>query len=758
MAEQQLPEIVQEVLEIARHEAGGAGAEAVEPVHLLIAICKQNSQIVADALAACGIDGVKLRRRVRGFAMRLAGGTPGEPRRVSGRVMHAIGEAQTLAVRSGRPVHPADLFTAILRSPDKTVEAVINGEELPVDRIVDALQQEKGRVAETSKAAKTAVSRTPFLDRFGKDYTALAREGRLQPVIGRREELKRIIRVLLRKQKNNPVLVGDAGVGKTAIVEGLALFASGPEAPPEIREMRIVEIPVAALVAGTKYRGDFEERIQKVVSEAEADPRIVLFFDEIHSLVGAGSGGEGGGGSDLLKPALARGALRCVGATTPAEYRRYIEPDPALERRLQPIRVEEPTIAETKEILAGLRPSYEQHHNVSIEDEALDAAVELSVKYLPDRRLPDKARDLIDQAAATKRLATLSPRDAESEKPLVSRGDIAAVVAEWTGVPLERLTMTQRDRLLAMDDALRKRVVGQDHAIDAVSRTVRTALTGLSQENRPHGVFLFLGPTGVGKTELAKALAEFLFDDERRLIRFDMSEYQEEHTVSKLIGSPPGYVGHDEGGRLTDAVRDHPYAVVLFDEIEKAHPKVSDLFLQIFDDGRLTDSRGRVADFRNTIIILTSNIAPDVHEPPKVGFMKAAGAEREADEALARALLGYFRPELLNRISQIVQFHPLGREQIRMIVSRIIAKIERRLADKAITLDMTNEALDRLLELGYRPEFGARELERVVEREIVQPLAEAILNGTVAPRTVVEVELVDGRFEFSGMQRGTETR
>ena len=740
MAEQ-FPQPIEELMSIAWTEAKDARAEAVEPIHLLIAVCKQNLPPIERALAAVGLDPVKLRRRVRGFARALGARQNQETRRVSGRIADILQAANAVAASANRKLLVTDVMLHLLASTDVALKAVVEGEQLPVSKLRDALQAEADK-PDAPKAEARAAAGGGTLEKLGKDYTQLAREGKLDPVIGRRDELKQMIRVLLRKQKNNPVLVGEAGVGKTSIVEGLAAYAVSEHAPPEVRTMQIIEVQIASLVAGAKYRGDLEQRLQDIVAAAEADPNIVIFIDEIHMIVGAGSGGDAMDAANILKPALARGAMRCIGATTPAEYARYIEKDAALERRFQPIRVEEPTPAEAREILAGLRASYEKYHQVKITDDALDAAVSLSVKYIPDRRLPDKARDLLDQAAVARRVRTLSPVSADDEGTEITREDIAAVVAEWTGIPVEKLTASERDRLAKIEETLRKRVVGQDHAIDAVARVVRTALSGLAPANRPYGVFLFTGPTGVGKTELAKALAQFLFDDERRLLRFDMSEYMEEHSVSKLIGSPPGYVGHEEGGRLTDAVRHNPYSVVLFDELEKAHPKVADLFLQIFDDGRLTDSHGRTADFRNTIIILTSNVSTAMpQKSARVGFKQAG--EEESKEVVAdprAALMGRFRPELLNRLSAIVPFNALSIDHARAIVDKALGNVRKRLGDRRIELRVTDAGYDALVTAGFHPQFGARELERVVEREVVQPLAQGIVAGKWRDGSAVTVD------------------
>lgn len=766
-----MPEIINELMAVANIEAKGARAEAVEPLHLFIAVCKQCVPPAQRAFEAHDQDPVTLRRRARGFAHHVGQKMEGGPQRVSGRVQSTLEAAGELADEVGEPMNPLHVLSILLDRPDTQLASVIKEEEIPVAGLLETLREESAG-ADPGELEPGAIVDEPVggggwsgvgdsaIDKYGKDYTALARDGKLDLIVGRRAELKQIVRILLRKQKSNPMLLGEPGVGKTAVVEGLALYTIREDVPPEIRSMRIVEIPVASLVAGAKYRGDFEERLQTIVKEAESDPNLVIFFDEIHTIVGAGAGSEAMDAANILKPALARGAFRCIGATTPTEYRKHIEKEAAFERRFQPVRIEEPTPEEAREILEALRPHYEEHHQVEIDDDALDAAVNLSVRYILDRRLPDKARDLIDQAAVSKRVQTLTlGAEGEVETLSVTHADVAAVVAEWTGIPVERLSTSQRDRLIHMEETLRKRVVGQDHAVEAVSKTVRTALSGLAQPNRPYGVFLFTGPSGVGKTELAKALTEFLFDDERHLVRLDMSEYMEEHSVSKLIGSPPGYVGHEEGGRLTNAVRNTPYSVVLLDEIEKANPKVFDLFLQIFDDGRLSDSHGRVTDFSNTVIIMTSNITgtapPTPDQSPRVGFVRSEEQLQagEPDDGLMQILLSRFRPEFINRISRVVPFHPLGSLEIRCIIDKLLDDVRSRLVDQGIGLQIAPGGYDALMRKGFRPEFGAREMERVVDREVIQPIAQGILEESYGDGDSLTV---DGSADGVVLRRSTE--
>jgi ATP-dependent Clp protease ATP-binding subunit ClpC len=622
------------------------------------------------------------------------------------------------------------------------------------------------------------------LEKYSIDLTKLAREGKLDPVVGRDAEIRQVMQTLTRRKKNNPVIIGEAGVGKTAIVEGLAARITAGDVADSLKGRRVLALDMGALVAGSKFRGEFEERLKSVIDEVkQAHREVILFLDEIHTMVGAGAAEGGIDASNLLKPALARGELQCVGATTTDEYRKYIEKDSALERRFQPIYLEEPSVEETVEILRVLRPRYEAHHKVTIDDTALVAAARLSDRYITGRHLPDKAVDFIDEAASklridaeslpadlkamerrirelvdqedaaaqrfeyeraaqlrTERLRLEPEYDAEKQRVLGQRNvdmvvrevDIAELVSKWTGIPTGRLLGAEAERLVHMEENLHQRVIGQEEAVVAVSEAIRRSRSGISDPRRPIGSFIFLGPTGVGKTELAKALAEFLFDDESNMVRVDMSEYMEKHTVSRLIGAPPGYVGFDEGGQLTEAVRRRPYRVVLFDEVEKAHPDVFNILLQILEDGRLTDGHGRTVDFRNTVIVMTSNLGTEALRRQPFGF-RTDGRERDVDEQRLRdsvnaALKGAFRPEFLNRIDEIIIFHPLTQEQIIRIVGLMVKDVQRRLEERGITFELTPTASQWLAREGFDPVFGARPLRRAVQRHLENPLAKAILS------------------------------
>ena len=661
----------------------------------------------------------------------------------------------------------------------------------------------------SNKSVATSENSTSskLLDKYGRNLTECAKQDKIDPVIGRKKEIERIIQILSRRTKNNPVLIGDPGVGKTAIAEGLAIDIAEGRVPDTLKDKILYTLDMGSLLAGAKYRGEFEERIKQVIDEVIKKGNIILFIDEMHTIIGAGATGEGSiDASNILKPALARGEIKCIGATTIDEYRKHIEKDAALERRFQSVLIEEPTKEDTIEILKGLRDKYEAHHKVKITDESIKAAVDLSVRYITDRFLPDKAIDLIDEAASKVRLKENTPtkdiKDLEEkinnikkEKEESVRGQnfekaaklrdeqrkaqeeldsvrnswnksykhanvvdeetIAEVVGSWTGIPVSRMMEEETERLLKLEDILHERVIGQDQAIKSICTAIRRARAGLKDPNRPIGSFLFLGPTGVGKTELSKALAEAEFGDENQIVRIDMSEYMEKHSVSRLIGSPPGYVGYDEGGQLTEKVRRHPYSVVLFDEIEKAHPDVFNILLQILDDGRLTDSKGRTVDFKNTILIMTSNVgAKTIKKQKTLGFGTPDKDKKERDEYdkmkenIMSELKKQFRPEFLNRIDDIIVFHSLNKEDISQIVKLMCKTLVKRLDEMTIKLEMDEDAIDLIAKSGFDLEYGARPLKRSIQKELENELSELILQGTIKSGDIVEATVKEGKMTF----------
>ena len=676
------------------------------------------------------------------------------------------------------------------------------------EKVYQALKQVRGPHRVTDPQAE---SRYRALERYSIDLTDLASQGRLDPVVGRDAEVRRVMQTLTRRKKNNPVIIGEAGVGKTAIAEGLAQRIVAGDVPTVLRDRRVLALDMGALVAGSKFRGEFEDRLKAVMDEVkESHGEVVLFIDEIHTVVGAGSAEGSIDAGNLLKPALSRGELQCIGATTTEEYRKHIEKDAALERRFQPVYLEEPTVEETVEILKALRPRYEAHHKVKVEDSALAAAAGLSQRYLADRRLPDKAVDLIDEAASKihidaesmpldlkgrerkiqelsneeeaaaqrsdyERAAELkterlriepefeSDRDSwlkETDTDMVVEAeDIAELISQWTGVPVSRLLEGEAEKLLHMEERLHERVIGQDEGVAAVSEAIRRARSGLADPKRPIGSFIFLGPTGVGKTELARALAEFLFDDEANMIRIDMSEYMDKHTVSRLIGAPPGYVGFDDGGQLTEAVRRHPFRVLLFDEVEKAHPDVFNVMLQILEDGRLTDGHGRTVDFKNTVVIMTSNLGTGQIENRPFGFRSdgrdAIDAER-LKETVQNALRHAFRPEFLNRIDEIIVFHPLSQEEIESIVDLMAEDVLGRLKDRGITFELTQSAREWLSREGFDPSFGARPLRRAIQRHLETPLSREILSGGFVEGDNILVDAGDSSLVFTKKEARVE--
>ncbi len=679
-------------------------------------------------------------------------------------------------------VAPEHLLIA-LTSDTREVGRILLSSGLDKEKILQALAAIRGNTTDGAKSNQSALAK------YTRDLTELAKKGKLDPVIGRKLEIERSLEVLSRRTKNNPVLIGEAGVGKTAIVEGIAQKIVDGNVPDSMRGKTILSLDMGALIAGTKFRGEFEERLKSVMDEIrKAEGKIILFIDELHTVIGAGAAEGAMDASNLLKPALARGELHCIGATTTDEYTKHIEKDPALERRFAPVNVPEPSVADTIEILRGLRDRYEAHHDVKITDEALKAAAELSSRYITNRFLPDKAIDLVDETAARIRVAMESmppevasfkneterlKREGEAASKLgdnlkamqyaqefdkakaqfdqaredwlrkvkisevVDAESIAKTVSRWTGIPVSSLTESEQKKLLELEARLHERVIGQDEAVTAVSQAIRRSRAGLSDPNKPIGSFLFLGPTGVGKTELAKSLADLLFDDESAIARFDMSEYMEKHTVARLIGAPPGYVGFEEGGQLTEAVRRRPYQVLLFDEVEKAHPDVFNVFLQMLDDGRVTDGQGRTVDFKNTIIIMTSNLGAGMVEPGM--------DDEKMNEIYMSAVKSAFRPEFVNRLDSIIIFKPLTQQQIRQIVGIQIKRVANRLKDRSITLEITESTLDLLGQMGYSVEFGARPLKRVIVTEVENRLADLILSGKLNKGDTVRIDAKDGR-------------
>lgn len=800
-------ERAQKVLALAQEEAIRLGHNNIGTEHILLGLVREGEGIAAKALYALGLGADKIQNEVEnliGRGQNVSQTIPYTPR--TKKVIElSMDEARKLGHSYVGTEH---ILLGLIREGEGVAARVLNNLGVSLNKARQQVLQLLGSNETGGHQSNSAVSaNTPTLDSLARDLTATAREGSLDPVIGRSKEIQRVIEVLSRRTKNNPVLIGEPGVGKTAIAEGLAQQIVHNEVPEILRDKRVMTLDMGTVVAGTKYRGEFEDRLKKVMDEIRQAGNIILFIDELHTLIGAG-GAEGAiDASNILKPSLARGELQCIGATTLDEYRKYIEKDAALERRFQPIMVDEPTTEESIQILKGLRDRYEAHHRVSISDEAIDAAVKLSDRYISDRFLPDKAIDLIDEAGSKVRLRSYttppnlkelevkleevrkekdsavqsqefekaaSLRDTEQrlrekleetkkswkekqgkENTEVTVEDIASVVSSWTGVPVSKLAQTETEKLLHLEEILHSRVIGQEEAVKAISKAVRRARAGLKDPKRPIGSFVFLGPTGVGKTELARALAEAMFGDEDAMIRVDMSEYMEKHSTSRLVGSPPGYVGYEEGGQLTEKVRRKPYSVILLDEIEKAHPDVFNILLQVLEDGRLTDSKGRTVDFRNTVLIMTSNVGAEALKRNKyVGFNIQDGEQdyKDMKGKVMEELKKAFRPEFLNRIDEIIVFHALEKKHLKEIVTLMSEQLIKRLNEQNITLELTDAAKEKISEEGYDPEYGARPLRRAIQKHIEDRLSEELLRGTVLTGQTVMIDVENGEFTVKTVQ------
>lgn len=800
-------------LQFAADEAKRMGSNVIGTEHLLLGLVAEGDGIASKSLHGIGVTPEKIREQIgnlTGIGQPFTGEVSLTPR-----VKRVIELAHEEARRHGVSyIGTEHLLLGLLMEGEGVAARVLRNLGVSPERIWKQVVQLLGGQpdelpmpggAPGSGAAKNnGASNTPALNEFGRDLTQQAREGRLDPVVGREEEIERVVQVLSRRTKNNPVLIGEPGVGKTAIAEGLAQRIINNKVPETLAGKRVVTLDLSAVVAGSKYRGEFEERLKKVMEEIRVDGRIIVFIDELHTLIGAGAAEGAIDAANILKPALARGELQCIGATTLDEYRKYIEKDPALERRFQPITVGEPTVEQAVQILLGLRDRYEAHHRTKITDEAVEAAVKMSDRYISDRFLPDKAIDLMDEAASRVRLAAFTAppdlksleekiealksekeaavlgqefekaakfRDEEHQlreelaqlrntweskrdvsQSQVTADDIAQIVASWTGIPVKKLAQEESERLLGLEDLLHQRVVGQEDAVKAVSRAVRRARAGLKDPKRPVGSFIFLGPTGVGKTELARALAEALFGEEDALIRIDMSEYMEKHAVSRLVGAPPGYIGHDEGGQLTEAIRRKPYSVILLDEIEKAHPEVFNILLQVLEDGRLTDTKGRTVDFRNAVIIMTSNVGASFMKKEALGFVSRRDEETEYKNMSSRVmeeLKKTFRPEFLNRVDEIVVFHSLQTEGLLKITGILMKQVNGRLQEQGYDLQVEKSALELIAKEGNDPTFGARPLRRAIQRLIEDGLSEKILLGEFKSGDKIKVAAEEDKMTFA---------
>ncbi|MFS0749622.1 ATP-dependent protease ATP-binding subunit ClpC [Oceanobacillus sp. 1P07AA] len=792
-------ERAQKVLALSQEEAVRLGHNNIGTEHILLGLVREGEGIAAKALQSLGLEVSKIQEEVEKLIG--VGKQPTQSIHYTPRAKKVVELSQDEARKLGHSyVGTEHILLGLIREGEGVAARVLNNLGVSLNKarqqVLQLLGSNESQAGRQGRAGQQSNASTPTLDSLARDLTVSAKEGKIDPVIGRSKEIERVIQVLSRRTKNNPVLIGEPGVGKTAVAEGLAQQIIDNEVPETLRDKRVMTLDMGTVVAGTKYRGEFEDRLKKVMEEIRQAGNIILFIDELHTLIGAG-GAEGAiDASNILKPSLARGELQCIGATTLDEYRKYIEKDAALERRFQPIQVDEPTLEETIQILNGLRDRYEAHHRVTITDEAIEAAASLSDRYITDRFLPDKAIDLIDEAGSKVRLRsyTVPPNLKELEQKLdevrkekdaavqsqefekaaslrdseqrfreelettknewkekqgqtdseVTMEDIAAVVSTWTGVPVSKLTKDESNRLLNMETILHDRVIGQSEAVNAVAKAIRRARAGLKDPKRPIGSFIFLGPTGVGKTELARALAEVMFADEDAMIRIDMSEYMERHATSRLVGSPPGYVGYEEGGQLTEKVRRKPYSVVLLDEVEKAHPEVFNILLQVLEDGRLTDSKGRVVDFRNTVIIMTSNVgASELKRNKYVGFSLDDEEKdyKDMKSKVMEELKKAFRPEFLNRIDETIVFHSLEKEHMKDIVTLMVKQLQKRLKEQDLHLSLTDKAVEKIANEGFDPEYGARPLRRSIQKNIEDLLSEELLKGAIEKEQQVKIGL-----------------
>jgi len=792
------------VLTIAQEEARQMNHSYIGTEHILLGLAREEEGVAAKVLTNLGVSLNKVRSAVEfisGRGERPSTSDTGLTPRAKRVIELAIDEARQLGHNYIGTEH---LLLGLLREGEGVAAGVLESLGVTLERARSETAQVLSQGTPRARAGRTT-SKTPALDQLGVDLTAAARAGKLDPVIGRVKEIERVIQILSRRTKNNPALIGEPGVGKTAIVEGLAHRIIAGDVPETLEDRRLVALDMGSLVAGTKYRGEFEERVKKVIEEIKTAGNCVLFIDEFHTMVGAGAAEGAVDAANILKPSLARGELQCIGATTLDDYRKYVERDAALERRFQPVVVQEPTVEETLAILRGIKERYEEHHQLKISDEALHSAATLAARYIPDRFLPDKAIDLVDEAASrvrikfhtmpislkeAKQLIEIKRKDKDAalaaqeydraaelreqelqiedkirkleqewqaektqDKPLVTAENISEVVSMWTGIPVVQLASDETSRLLNMEEVIHRRIIGQDEAISTISKAIRRARAGLKDPRRPIGNFIFLGPTGVGKTELVRALADFMFGSEETLIRLDMSEFMEKFAVSRLVGAPPGYVGYEEGGQLTEAVRRKSYCCILLDEIEKAHPDVFNLLLQIFDDGHLTDAKGRRVDFRNSIIVMTSNVGAEmIRKGTVLGFTAGTDKARTREQTyekmkdnLLNELKKTFRPEFLNRVDGVVVFHSLTKEQIRQIVDLMLASVTQQLKEKGITLEVTDAAKDFLGEKGYDEVFGARPLRRTIQDMVEDKLSEDLLRGNFQSGDTVTVDLEEGQ-------------